>query len=356
MRKAATFFGILLLVSLPIFAQDESQDNTDENSPASFHYEQWSDYRVGAGDTLEIQVVDVPQLNQNVEVSGSGEITVQPVGPLKVLDMTAAELEDAVAAALQAKGMLKNPEVLVYVRNYRAKKVYVTGELAFPGEFVISKGLTVLDGILLAGGVGPAADRFAYIHRRTSGSSVNAPPSASVVKRPDLPRQGTEILRVDLQPLKEGKPPSPDLPLQAGDYLIVPRRTLDFYYVMGEVIRPLDYLMPRDKPLRISEAIAGAGGPTTTAKVSEGVLIRSDQTGERHEIKVDFKKVLEGKQEDILVQPNDVIFIPGSIIKTIGEGYIRAANAMIAGAAFRVGRSYQLPSRPSTPPDQLPND
>ncbi|MFZ0430516.1 MAG: polysaccharide biosynthesis/export family protein [Acidobacteriota bacterium] len=358
MRKVATFFGILLLVSLPVFAQDESQDKTDENSSASFHHEQWSDYRVGAGDTLEIQVVDVPELNQTVDVSGAGEISLQPVGNLKVSDMTAEELEDAIAAAFQQKGLLKNPEVLVYVRNYRAKRIYVTGELAFPGEFVISKGLTVLDGILLAGGVAPTADRYAYIQRRKTGPKFTSPPPASVVKNPAVASEDSEVFRVDLEPLKQGKPPVPDLALQAGDYVIVPRRTLQFFYVMGEVLRPLNYILPMAEPLHVSQAIAGAGGPTTTAKISDGLLIRTDEKGERHETKVDFKKILKGEEEDPLVQANDVIFIPGSKIRTIGEGYIRAANAMIGQAAFRIGRMYQLPRRPTTPttaPDQLPS-
>lgn len=360
MRIAATLIVSVLFCGLPALGQDQTDANstTTETTPESFHYEQWADYRVGGGDTLEIQVADVPELTQTVDVSSTGEITIHPVGTMKVLDMTAGELEDAVAAAFQQKGLLKDPQVLVYVRHYRAKKIYVTGELAFPGEFVISKGLTVLDGILLAGGVGPAANRFAYIHRRTSASSVTVPPSANIIEHPETAREGVEILRVDLQPLKEGKAPVPDLQLQAGDYLIVPRRSLEFYYVMGEVVRPLDYLLPRDRPLRVSQAIAGAGGPTNTAKVSEGILIRTDAEGERQEIQVNFTKIIKGEQEDIVVQPNDVIFIPGSIIKTIGEGYVRAANAMIAGAAFRIGRSYQLPnrsSRASTPPDQLPN-
>lgn len=364
MRLTATLIVSALLCWLPAFGQDQGDDSSatttaaTETTPESFHYEQWSDYRVGAGDTLEIQVADVPELTQTVDVSGAGEITVHPLGPVKVMDMTAAELEDALAAAFQQKGLLNHPEVLVYVRKYRAQRIYVTGELAFPGEFVISKGLTVLDGILLAGGVAPAAGRYAYVHRQTSGPNVTGPPPANVVERPEVPRKGTEIVRVDLQPLKEGRPPVPDVPLKAGDYLIVPRRTLEFYYVMGEVNRPLDYLLPRDRPLHVSQAIAGAGGPTTTAKMSEGILVRYDQKGERHEIHVDFKKILEGEQEDVVVQPNDVIFIPGSIIKTIGEGYVRAANAMVAGAAFRIGRSYQLPNRsdrPTTPPDQLPN-
>jgi protein involved in polysaccharide export with SLBB domain len=343
MRQAPIPYILLFLALFPVlYGQD--QGNTPQ---PVFHYERWEDYRVGVGDTLEVQVVDVPQLNQTVEVSASGEIVLHPVGALHVLDLTAAELETAIADALKERNLLQEPQVLVFVREYRAKRIYVSGELAFPGEFVMSRNLTALDAILLAGGLTPFADRYGYVHRRTADGVPAGPPPTGLIESPDVPREGVEIVQIDLLPLAEGRAPVPDVMLRAGDFVIVPRRTLQFYFVLGEVNQPLNYVYPQNRALMASQAIAGAGGPTRTAKMSEGIVVRYDADGNRHEMKVDFKALLEDRQQDFEVKPNDVIFIPGSKIRTIGEGYVMAANAMIAGTAFRVGRHYQLPDRPN---------
>lgn len=304
------------------------------------------DYRIGAGDVLEIQVANAPELNQVLPVSAAGEINVLPAGTVVAAGLTAAELEDRVAGLLKDRKLLVEPEILIYIREYKAKQIYATGEFARPGQFVMSQNLTVFDAVLLAGGLGPGAGPFVYLHRRLPGSGLIGPPSAGAVERPEQEREGTEIVKIDLRPMQQGGTPEPDLLLQEGDSLILPRRQAEYFFVLGEVMRPLDYPLPDNGALTASQAIARAGGPTRTAKISQGMVVRLDDNGNRQEIKVDFKAILEGRQRDFEIHPNDIIFIPGSKIRTIGEGYVTAANAMIAGTAFRLGRMYQLPDRP----------
>ncbi|NWG13820.1 MAG: polysaccharide biosynthesis/export family protein [Acidobacteria bacterium] len=308
---------------------------------------QWLDYRVGAGDTLEIEVVEHPELSQTLKVSSSGKINLLPVGEIHVEDLTANELETRIAAILEQKDLLRRPEVLVYVRDYQAKRVYLSGEFVRPGEFIMSQHLTVSDAIFLAGGLGLYPDRYGYLHRRLSKGDPPGPPSASIIERPEVPREGTEIVKIDLQPLQEGRTPEPDPPLRGGDYLIVPRRQVEFYFVLGEVLRPLNYPLPDGQPLFISRAISSAGGPTPTAKMSNGLLIRTDKQGKRQEIKIDYAAVLSGRQKDFEVQPNDIIFIPGSKIRTITEGFVQAASGSVLVAALRAERAYRIPERGS---------
>jgi polysaccharide export outer membrane protein len=305
------------------------------------------DYRVGIGDTLEIQVIEADTLNQMLRVSSAGDINFLPVGPIHVLDLSAAELEAKIASVLQEAKLIQKPEVLVFVQDYQAKRIYASGELARPGEFVMSQNMTVLDAILLAGGVTSIAAPHAYLHRRTSDAGASGPPPPNALQQPDTPREGTEIVKVDLQPMLDGGIPEPDLTLRHGDALIVPRRHVNFFYVLGAVMRPLNYVYPFGRTLMASQALAGAGGPTKTARMSEGIVARYAKDGKREEMKVDFAAILEGRQPDFPVQPNDIIFIPGSMIKEIGEGFVFAANAMIEGTAFRIGRSYQLPDAPN---------
>jgi polysaccharide biosynthesis/export protein len=300
------------------------------------------DYRVGAGDTLEIQVVDATELNQTVTVSAAGEINFLSVGAIAVEDLTAAEVEARIASALKEKKMVQEPQVLVFIREYRAKRVYLMGEFAFPGEFVMSQTLTVMDAILLAGGLSSYAPNYGYLHRHVFKRESQAPPP-SVIAKPDLPREGTDIFQIDLKPILEGNPPEPDLMLKEGDYLIVPRKEAEFFFVLGDVAAPLSYEIPEGRTVTVSQAIAQAGGPRITAKPSKTILSRMNNEGQRQEIKFDFWAILSGKREDIEVKRNDIIYVPSSKLAAIREQYITSTDLFAEGTAFRIGRYYQLP-------------
>jgi hypothetical protein len=58
--------------------------------------------------------------------------------------------------------------------------------------------------------------------------------------------------------------------------------------------------------------------------VSGGILVRYDDKGARQEIQVDFGDILKGKTEDFVVRPNDIVFVPGSKIKTLTTGLVTA--------------------------------
>lgn len=65
----------------------------------------------------------------------------------------------------------------------------------------------------------------------------------------------------------------------------------------------------------MNQAIAKAGGPLKTAKMSKGMLIRYDKDGKRTTKPVDFTAILRGKQEDFEVSHGDILFIPSSSAK-----------------------------------------
>ena len=302
------------------------------------------DYRLGVGDTLEVQVVDAVELNQTVRVSGTGEVNFLGVGPIRIAGLTAAEVENKIASALAEKKLVRQPQVLVFISEYRAKRIYLSGELVLPGEVVMSQRLTVMDAILIAGGLGLYPARYAYLHRHVSSKPDTGPPTASLIAKPDAPREGTEILKIDLQPVLEGKSPEPDRILEEGDYLIVPRREVEFYFVLGEVVNPLNYSYPEAQRLMVSQAIARAGGPLMAAKSNKITIVRDDHTGKQKEIPVDFNAIMKGEKPDIEVLPNDVVFIPSSKRTIIKEDYITKTDLMLEGTAFRVGRYYQMPA------------
>jgi len=79
---------------------------------------------------------------------------------------------------------------------------FITGEVARPGQYEISQGLTVMQALSQAGGPSKFASQTVELHRETGGAK--------------------EITKVDLAQIRKGKATDPHV--EAGDVLIVRRR------------------------------------------------------------------------------------------------------------------------------------
>ena len=201
------------------------------------------------------------------------------------------------------------------------KSISLIGEVDYPGVFIMSEPLTLRDAILLAGGLKYSSARYGYLHRRVTEGEAEQDPNpvdqTNIMDKPETPLPGTKIIKIDLQPMKNGHIPEPNLLMEAGDVLFIPRRAIQNFYVIGDVIKPGAYEIPSGQTVLASHAISCAGGPTKTARMSKGILIRRDQKGELTEKKVDYGAILKGEQEDFEVFPDDIIFIPGAQPKII---------------------------------------
>jgi polysaccharide export outer membrane protein len=275
------------------------------------------EYRIGPGDLLTIKIVGIENMDQEIRVSGSGKISIPYLGILDAADLTAAQLEDKISKLLVEAKLVKEPEVLVFISEYRAKPIYILGEVDQAGEIIMTQEMYLMDAILMAGGLDYTASDHAFLHRR----KLDAPPlSAHELKNaPGQARPSDiEVIDVNLRPIKEGGIVEPNPLLRKGDVLFIPEKKVHFYYIIGDVGHTGVFTLPDHGQLMVSRALASAGGPLRTAKVSEGLLVRYDANGAREQKKVDFQAILDGKAPDFAVQPQDLIFIPGSQFKTWG--------------------------------------
>lgn len=109
-----------------------------------------SDYRLGAGDKLRIEVYREPQLSQSLQVRPDGKITMPLIGDLPAVELTPIELRDRIANAL--KEYVTNPVVTVIVVEALASNIYVMGEVVKPGPIPLQGPMTALQAIAMAGG------------------------------------------------------------------------------------------------------------------------------------------------------------------------------------------------------------
>ncbi|EKD59428.1 MAG: hypothetical protein ACD_55C00014G0003, partial [uncultured bacterium] len=84
-----------------------------------------ADYQIGEGDSLDIAVWGVKELNFPVKVRPDGKITVPGLGEVVASGMAPSTLQTHLAARL--KELVKNPIVTVTVREITNSKVYIFG-------------------------------------------------------------------------------------------------------------------------------------------------------------------------------------------------------------------------------------
>ena len=107
------------------------------------------EYAIGEGDLIRITVYDNPDLTTETRVGG-GKIAMPLIGEVVISDLTVSEAEKTISAKL-SQGYLLKPHVTVLILEFK-KAVYVNGEVRNPGAYKLTRGLTVLKAITLAGG------------------------------------------------------------------------------------------------------------------------------------------------------------------------------------------------------------
>jgi len=106
---------------------------------------------------------------------------------------------------------------------------------------------------------------------------------------------------------------APDVTLELKDF------EKPFFLAQGEVQKPGKYELRSD--IKISEAVAVAGGLNSSAKHSQVLLFRRG-AGDQVDVKeIDLKKVLQGKDmvSDLKIEPGDMVFVPKNRISKIKD-------------------------------------
>lgn len=156
-------------------------------------------YKIGPRDVLDISVFKVPELSKTVQVSEVGTINYPLVGEIAAGGKTAREIEQELTKKLGAK-YLQNPAVTVFVKENNSQRVTVEGAVAKPGVIPMAGGMTLLQAVAQAGGLGATADKTAVVFRMVDGKRLAG--------------------KYDISDIRAGK--SQDPQLQSGDVIIVP--------------------------------------------------------------------------------------------------------------------------------------
>lgn len=265
--------------------------------------------RIGAGDLVDIKVYGVPELTDSVRVSGAGEVSLPLIGAVKIDGLTSDQAEKAIEKKLLDGGFLKDPHVTVFVKEYVTQGISVMGEVQHPGIYPLMGARRLFDALSAAGGTTPRAGKLVTITHR---------------ERPEKPQ--TVSLASDAE-----NSPASNVEIFPGDTIVVARAGV--VYVVGEVIRPSGFVMDNNENLTVLQAIALAQGLGRTASLNGAKLIRK-RSGQREEIPIPLRAILEGKSPDLALQGDDIVFVPNSAAKGAARRTLDAIVQIATGTAI----------------------
>jgi len=284
-----------------------------------------SDYPIGPGDVLQITVPGMEELRERtVRVSGDGTISLPLLGLMQVAGLTETGVGDELRRRLEERYMY-NPQVNLFVTEYRSRQVAVIGQVGKPGLYSLaSDSDTLLDMLSQAGGVtAEAAPRILFIpaepgEEKNTKELATALPVALDGRDTSPPvLKSTNPIVIDLQDLARGGDQMLlTLPARPGDVLVVPGR--GEVLVQGWVRTPASYKITPG--LTVLGAVAAAGGLLYAADASTVQIIRSGKKGEKILLAANLETIKRGESPDFPVEPGDVVEVSYSSAKIVPYG------------------------------------
>ncbi len=293
-------------------------------SPALAHQEQVSsgnsnrsnrDYRIGSGDVLIITVAGEADLKSvKVKVSQEGTIELLYIDhSIKVAGLTEQQVTELLRKEFNV--ILKEPQVTIFIEEYNAQKVSIAGAVNKPKQMSLNREMRIYDLISEAGGLTDKAGNVIQLVRFRPVESLEIIALNDLVRKPELNRV-----------------------LRDGDMINVPEAGV--VYVTGNgVNKPGAF--PLKEPIKLTAAIALAGGMSQDAKKKEVHLVRSngpDQNAATETV-INFADIEKDAAKDVVLQPYDVVMVPesnrGKQTRSLIQAFAGGLSSALGWGIFR---------------------
>lgn len=266
-----------------------------------------TDYVVGAGDELQVQLYGGQNRTLRLVVGRDGLVNLPEIGPISVVGQRFNAVREAIEARVSRQ--MVGTRASVAMGDTRSIRVYVLGEAKRPGSYTISGLGTITSALFAAGGVKPI------------GSLRNI----------QLKRNGQLVRTFDLYDMLIRGDSTDDAKVLPGDIVFIPPIG-SVITVNGEVRRPALYEVKPGNS--VGDVIQLAGGLTAEADASKASLTRIDDKRQRIVMTVDLAQAAAPTQS---VRNGDVLVVsrlkPTLDSGIVVEGYVHSP----ATYAYREG-------------------
>ena len=164
---AAVLF-VLSVQGQPAGAAEKAGKAEKDAKAAAKAVAQSPDYVIGIEDVIEISVWKNPDISKTVMVRPDGMISLPLVGDIKAAGLTPLQLRDTLNEAL--KEYQETVVTSVIVQEVNSYRIFIMGEVMSPGTYTMTRRMSVIQAIALAGGFNPFSSRKIILVRENGNN------------------------------------------------------------------------------------------------------------------------------------------------------------------------------------------
>lgn len=283
-------------------------------------------YVLGAGDQVTVHALDVDEFGDRpLRIEMSGDLRLPFVGRVRASGLTVEELEKEIAARLRT--YVKEPQVTVFVSEFRSQPVSVLGAVANPGVHQLQGRKTLFEILSMAGGLRQDAGHSIKITRRREWGPI---PLATAAE--DSSGAYT-VAEVSVASVIGAKNPQENIFVCPYDVVSVPRA--EMVYVIGAVKRAGGFVLNEKENMTVLQALSLAEGFDREAAPRGAKILKPNPgAASRKEVLVDLRKIIAGKSADVPLNADDILFVPTSMAKSATVRGLEAALQIGTGIAI----------------------
>ena len=198
-----------------------------------------TEYRLGSGDVVRINVYQNPDLTLETRVTEAGIVSYPLLGAIRLGGLSVTAAEKLIADGLRSGNFVKQPQVTLVVMQVRGNQASVLGQVNRPGRYPIEvTDMRLTDLLAMAGGAAQGGADTVVVTGTRNGQAYR--------------------LEVDLPTLFAPGSKNQDIVILNGDAVWVDRQPL--VYIYGEVQRPGP--MRLERGMTLMQSLATGGGLT----------------------------------------------------------------------------------------------
>jgi len=312
-RALLLFTLICSSCALPLLAQQPQegaaaqQVSTPTNSgAANSTMTLRREYLLGPNDVVELRVFGEPQFDGAFTVDGEGNLVVPFVEqPITVQCRGVKAVQKDVVDSL-AK-FLQNPRIYMSVKEERSRPpATVYGAVRTPARYEMHRSARLLELLSQSGGVTEQQSGTIQIFH-THPVLCPEPEQMQVAEQVESSADtlGVPFSVYRVEDLKQGKSEANPY-INPGDVIYVAEASP--IYITGNVVQPANIYLREQ--MTLSRALAIVGGPRNAKEDKVRIYRQKPGMMKQEVVTVDYKAIKQGKAEDVLLQPYDVIEVP----------------------------------------------
>jgi len=249
------------------------------------------DYKLGAGDQIEVYSVDVVEINRKYVIGPDGKVTLPVIGVISLDRLTREQAAAKIESLL--KSFYIDPKISIIVDEFNNNRIFVLGEVRKPGQYNFPGRPLLLSSLARAEGLTDKADLRGCTVLRGNGMVIE-------INLYDLLRKGDRTLNIPLLP---------------EDTVYVRASDENTFYVLGEVQRP--GVFARGEKVDVLRAIAMAGGETRDAQLSVVRVLRREKDGPPKIYEVNVAGMFNRETGYIpSIESGDILYVPRKGVAT----------------------------------------